>query len=171
MSTAADQPANSRKYWVNTVSREHVQRGVVGGFTQADHGRNTRLKRLRPGDRIVFYSPRTAYPDGEPLQQFTAIGTVTGPEPYQVTMTEDFHPWRLEVRFDECQPTGIRPLLPELGFLRDQRSWGYVFRRGLFTIDEADFAIIADAMGVRASERPAQAEGAERTAEAGPASS
>jgi hypothetical protein len=155
MSTAADQPANSRKYWVNTVSRDHVQWGVAGGFTQADHGRNTRLKRLRPGDRIVFYSPRTAYPDGEPLQQFTAIGTVTGAEPYQVTMSEDFHPWRLAVEFDECQPTGIRPLLPELGFLRDQRSWGYVFRRGLVTIAEADFATIAAAMGVRASQQPA----------------
>jgi hypothetical protein len=23
------------RYWVNTVSRDHVQRGVDGGFTQA----------------------------------------------------------------------------------------------------------------------------------------
>jgi hypothetical protein len=40
-------------YWVNTVSLEHVQAGVEGGFTQADHGRATRLRRLRPGDGLV----------------------------------------------------------------------------------------------------------------------
>jgi hypothetical protein len=31
------------RYWINTVSLEHVERGVEGGFTQADHGKNTRL--------------------------------------------------------------------------------------------------------------------------------
>jgi hypothetical protein len=46
------------RYWINTVSRDHVQTGVEGGFTQADHGKRTRLKRLERGDRIVFYSPR-----------------------------------------------------------------------------------------------------------------
>ena len=28
-------------YWINTVSRDHVQRGVAGGFTQANHGKPT----------------------------------------------------------------------------------------------------------------------------------
>ena len=134
--------------WVNTISREHVEGGVEGGFTQADHGRDTRLRRLRPGDRIVFYSPRTSYPDGEPLQQFTAIGTVAGEEPYRVTMRDDFHPWRLAVDFDVSRPAGIRPLLPRLSFTADRRNWGLVFRRGLFEIPEDDFEVIARAMAV-----------------------
>ena len=32
-------------YWINTVSRDHVQIGMAGGFTQANHGKATNLKR------------------------------------------------------------------------------------------------------------------------------
>ena len=60
--------------WINTISREHVLVGVAGGFTQANHGTATGVRRLARGDRLVFYSPRTAYPDGTPLQAFTALG-------------------------------------------------------------------------------------------------
>lgn len=135
-----------RRDWVNTISLNHVERGVVGGFTQADHGRSTRLARLRAGDRIVFYSPRTDYPDGEPLQQFTAIGVVAGDDVYQVELTQDFHPWRRDVTFEACLPASIRPLLPQLTFLPDARNWGFTFRRGLFQIPAPDFDRIARAM-------------------------
>ena len=62
--------------WINTVSRDHVERGVRGRFTQANHGKPHMLKKMAKDDWIVFYSPKTAYPDGEPLQAFTAIGQV-----------------------------------------------------------------------------------------------
>src|SRR6478752_3609385 len=83
--------------WINTVSREHVLWGVEGGYTQADHGKNTRLRQLAPGDTIAFYSPRTEMRGGEPLQEFTALATVTGDEVFQVEMTPEFHPGRLAV--------------------------------------------------------------------------
>ncbi len=142
-------PPGSRERldWINTISLSHVHRGIAGGFTQADHGRSTRLARLQAGDRIVFYSPRTDYPDGEPLQQFTAIGVVTGTEAHQVAMTPDFHPWRRAVRFEPCVPVPIRTLLDELGFLPDATHWGMPFRRGLFGIPAEDFDRIATAMG------------------------
>ena len=38
------------RYWINTISLDHVELGVIGGFTQADHGRNTRLRRLERAD-------------------------------------------------------------------------------------------------------------------------
>lgn len=47
------------KFWINTISKNHVLKGVEGGFTQADHGKNTRLKALAKGDYIIFYSPKT----------------------------------------------------------------------------------------------------------------
>jgi len=137
------------RYWINTVSRSHVQRGVEGGFTQANHGKITGLKRLANGDRIVFYSPRTDYPDGDPLQRFTAIGSVVDDAPFQVEMSADFHPWRRRVKFDQCVETPIQPLIESLDFIRNKKSWGVVFRRGLFEIPEADFATIAAACGVR----------------------
>jgi len=136
------------KYWVNTISREHVLRGVEGGFTQANHGRAEGLRRLARGDAIVFYSPRTSYPDGDPLQAFTAVGRVEDDAPYQAEMTPTFHPWRRRVAFVECREAPIQPLLEELGFIPDKRRWGFPFRRGLFEIGEADFRAIVAAMGV-----------------------
>jgi hypothetical protein len=65
--------------WVNTVSRDHVERGVAGGFTQANHGRPWMLRKMARGDWIVFYSPKTAFQGGEPVQAFTAIGRVANP--------------------------------------------------------------------------------------------
>ena len=85
--------------WINTVSRDHVERGVRGRFTQANHGKPHMLKKMARDDWIVFYSPKTGYPDGEPLQAFTAIGQVADDEPYQVAMSPDFQPWRRNVDF------------------------------------------------------------------------
>lgn len=137
-------------YWVSTVSLDHVEGAIAGGFTQADHGANTRLKRLKPGDRIVYYSPRTSLTGGSPLQQFTALAEVTGEAPYQVTMPgamgDDLHPWRLTVRFDDSQPVDAKPLVGALSFITDPRHWGFPFRRGLFSIPEADYRTIAAAM-------------------------
>jgi predicted RNA-binding protein len=134
------------KYWINTISRDHVRRGVAGGFTQANHGKPQTLKRLRTGDWIVFYSPKTAYDGGEPLQAFTAIGQVKDSDLYQVKMNPGFVPWRRNVEFVECQETPIKPLIEELGFIQDKTHWGYKFRFGLFEIPEADFRTIQRAM-------------------------
>ena len=120
-----------------------------GGFTQADHGRPARLRGWRRGDRLVFYSPRTAMRSGAPLQQFTAIGTVADDEPYQETMREDFQPWRRRVDFAEIEPADIRPLLGRLSFVTDEQRWGLPFRRGLFPISVADYQLIADACRAR----------------------
>ena len=135
-------------YWINTVSLEHVALGVEGGFTQADHGKKTRIRRLEKGDFIVFYSPRTELRCGEKLQAFTAIGRIADDEPFQVKMSEDFHPWRRRVVYFESKETSIRPLIERLGFLKNKKQWGYPFRRGLFEITRGDFDCIARAMGV-----------------------
>jgi hypothetical protein len=141
-------PDSLMRYWINTVSRDHVQAGLNGGFTQADHGRDTRLKRLRKGDLIVFYSPRTAFHRGEPLMAFTAIGRIADEELYQVEMKSDFHPWRRRVEFFKCHEADIRPLIAALSFIRNKQKWGFPFRRGLFEVPKPDFELIARAMGV-----------------------
>ena len=138
--------SEGRRYWVNTVSRDHVQAGVEGGFTQADHGKNSRLKRLSRGDLLVFYSPKTKFKDGETLQAFTALGEITDDEPYRVEMTPDFHPWRREIRFLEAEETSVRPLIERLAFITNEEKWGFPFSRGLFEVEEEDFKRIAEAM-------------------------
>ena len=136
------------KYWVNTFSRDHVERGVAGGFTQANHGKNTVLKRLSKGDWIVFYSPKTSYGGGEPLQAFTAIGQVADDELYQVEMAPGFVPWRRNVQFKPYKETPIKALIDQLSFIQDKTHWGYRFRFGLFEISQADFELIRHNMEI-----------------------
>lgn len=146
MTTQEQGSGRERLNWVNTISLTHVHRGIAGGFMQADHGGDARLRRLQAGDRVVFYSPRTDHPKGEPLQQFTAWGVVTGTEPYQVEASAEFRPWRLAVRYEPCLPVPIRQVLGELGFITDDKCWGMPLRRGLFTIPDADFERILHAL-------------------------
>ena len=142
-------------YWINTVSRDHVKVGMEGGFTQANHGRATNLRRLSKGDLIVFYSPRTRFRAGEPLQRFTAVARVPDEEPYQAEMTPTFHPWRRRVAFLPCQEAPIRPLIEALDFIQDKQRWGFPFRRGLFQIGPEDFRRIAQAMAAELSQEDA----------------
>jgi len=138
--------APERRFWVNTVSLDHVLAAERGGFTQADHGAATRLRRPKAGDGMVFYSPRTALAGGQPVQQFTARGIITGDAPYQVTVSDDFRPWRLAMRFEPCTPVDAKPLVAQLSFIRDPAHWGLPFRRGLFAIPESDFDLLVSAM-------------------------
>ena len=135
-------------YWINTISLDHVRAGVEGGFTQANHGRSTALRRLNQGDLVTFYSPRTRYPDGDSLQRFTALGRVLDEAPYQCEMTPTFHPWR-RMQFLACEEAPIQELIGELTFIKDPKRWGFPFRRELFQISEEDFQRIARAMKVR----------------------
>ena len=130
-------------YWINTVSADHVQRGVAGGFTQANHGKPYMLRKMARGDWIIFYSPKTALEQGESLQAFTAIGRVADDEPYQLSPEQ---PWRREMEFLPCTATPIRPLLDQLEFVVDPQRWGYKFRFGVFRIEEPDFLLIRSAM-------------------------
>lgn len=133
-------------YWINVVSKDHVMRGVVGGFTQANHGKPHMLKRMLRGDWIIFYSPKTAFAGDEKLQAFTAIGQVTDDEPYQVTMEQDFQPWRRKVVFKKASEAPIKPLIDVLDFIENKTHWGYKFRFGVIAISEHDFEVIRSAM-------------------------
>lgn len=134
------------KYWINVVSRDHVQCGVAGGFTQANHGKPWALRKMRRGDWLVFYSPKTAFADGEPLQAFTAAGQIADDEVYYADMSPDFRPARRAVDFSTCQEAPIHPLIDELEFITDKAHWGYRFRLGVIEISQKDFESIAAAM-------------------------
>ncbi|GEP36592.1 hypothetical protein NPS01_02550 [Nocardioides psychrotolerans] len=137
---------DTRRYWVSTINLEHVLLGVEGGFTQADHGRDTRLRALGRGDLIAFYSPRPSMGSQVTLQQLTALGEIADDEPYQVQMGDDFHPWRRRVAFEEVGRVPIRPLIPMLGFVTDEQRWGLPFRRGLLEVTAGDFGVLAGAL-------------------------
>ena len=150
-----DQPT----YWVSTISRDHVRLGVEGGFTQAGHGKASGLRRLKPDDWLVFYSPKTSLRGGEPVQAFTAMGRVVDEELHQVETAPGATPWRRNVEFVTGIEAPIKPLIDQLSFIKDKRRWGYTFRLGLFKVPREDFAVISRAMAV---EIPSSRRGARR---------
>ena len=141
-------PTAPRQFWIGVVSREHVRLGVKGGFIQLGHGKKAPLQRLRAGDALVMYSPRTAYPDGEPLQAFTAIGVVSTGEVYQVQMKKDFKPFRVDVKFIKAKEAPIKPLIEVAeAECRTPVCLTLDERQGV-KIPAEDFKLIAKAMGV-----------------------
>lgn len=138
------------KYWIAVASREHVLKGVAGGFAQVCHGKGGPLKRMHEGDWIIYYSPTEKFGTKEPYQKFTAIGKITADEPYQYAMSDDFIPWRRNVNFVAVQEAPIQPLIERLTLIQNKHRWGFPFRWGCFEITEHDFHIIANAMGVLA---------------------
>ena len=117
----------SRSYWIGVVSRNHVERGVAGGFAQLNHGKAGPLERMQPGDGFVYYSPRTEFPDGPPVQAFTAIGRVASGPIFQVE-SADAPFFRREVQYLPAAEAPIKPLIEELSFIRSKQHWGAAFR-------------------------------------------
>ncbi len=131
---------------IGVVSKDHVDRAMAGGFAQINHGKAGPLERMRAGDGFAFYSPRTSYPDGDPVQAFTAIGRVRTGAVYQAEMEDGFRPFRLDVDFLAADAAPVKPLLPELTFIRSKTHWGAAFRFGVVRVPAGDFAVIAAAM-------------------------
>ena len=134
------------KYWIGVASREHVIRGVEGGFVMLNHGKKAPLDRMNGGDVIFFYSPKEKLTDKEPLQSFVAVGRIDEGDAYRVKVTDDFEPFRKNATFIKCTEADIHPLIEKLRFVEDPKRWGYKFRFGHLEIDSEDAETIAVAM-------------------------
>lgn len=135
-----------RNYWVGVASADHVAIGRAQGFMQVCHGKGGPLRRIRPRDGVIYYSPAQTMGGKDGLQSFTAIGTALDRPPYQQDMGGGFIPFRRDVAWQDSRTTPIRPLLDQLDLTRGQRNWGYVFRFGLVPISPSDFDVIARRM-------------------------
>lgn len=136
----------TRKFWIGVASKEHVENGIKLGICQFCHGKSAPAKRLSKGDIVIYYSSKHQMNSAEPCQQFTAIGIVQEDEPYQVEMEPGFKPFRRNIKYLEAKATDIKPLIQSLPFIKNKKSWGYVFRYGFLEVDPVSFEIIAKAM-------------------------
>jgi len=134
------------RYWIVVSSRDHVQRAVEQGFCQVSHGKEAPLKRMSAGDWVVFYSSKERYDGVERCRKFSAIGKIKDEPVYQVRMNEDFAPFRRSVEFYPCFEVPTEPLIPLLSFIKNKKSWGYIFKFGLIQIPRQDFLSIASRM-------------------------
>jgi hypothetical protein len=147
--------------WLAVASAEHVEIGRNAGFMQVCHGKASPLRRVQPGDRVVYYSPNRLYTPShalrgkDRLQAFTAIGTVKGAL-YQADMGFGFQPFRRDVAWHDAEAAPLALLQDELAFTQE-KNWGYRLRQGLVEISDADMTTIAAAMfkAAAAPDRPA----------------
>lgn len=136
------------RYWLGVACRAHARAGEAGGFCQLGHGKEAPLRRLAPGDWIVYYAPRENLDKGPTIQAFVTLGRIRPGEVYRAQQTDRFRPYRRDVDYHSVTEAPIRPLLDDLGFVPDHGSWGLPFRRGAFEIPRTDFRTIAAAMSV-----------------------
>jgi hypothetical protein len=135
---------NEPQFWIAVASLDHVEQGVAGGYVEINHGKAAPLERMRAGDGIACYSPRVSYPEGPPLQAFTALGRVGDTPIVQSPLAHQ--PFRRTVAWLPCVHAPIRPLLGELGFVPGPPHWGAAFRFGFLRVGRDDFLRIAQAM-------------------------
>jgi hypothetical protein len=134
------------KYWVVVVSKDHIERGISGGFIQANHGKSGSLKRMAVNDWVMCYSPTQKLGEKEPCRAFTEMGKVADEGIYQYKMSENFVPFRRNIEYLDCKNAPIVNLINDLDFIKNKNSWGYPFRFGFFEISEHEFNIIKLAM-------------------------
>lgn len=134
------------KNWIAVASAEHVRLGRAAGFMQVNHGKAAPLKRIHPGDCVIYYSPTEVYGEKTPLRAFTALGIVKIDDPYQGEMGAGFSPFRRDVDWLPSKETPIALLLDGLAFTKGKRNWGYALRFGLLEISQDDAKIIGEAM-------------------------
>jgi hypothetical protein len=132
--------------WIAVASAEHARRGRELGIMQVCHGKAGPLRRVRPGDRVAYYSPTLMFRGTDKCQAFTAFGIVREGDVYQADTGDGFRPFRRDVAWHSISEAPIGPLLDRLDFTRGRRNWGYAFRFGLFAVSDHDMDAIAAAL-------------------------
>lgn len=144
--TTAERAPRAPAYWIAVASRDHVERGIADGVVQVSHGKAGPLERMQPGDGLLYYSPRAQEGAGDVLMAFTALALIT-PGAIDSAQIEGTSCFRRAARYLPGAPVPIKPLLPDLSFIRSKTHWGATFRFGFLRIPAQDFAYIARLMG------------------------
>lgn len=135
----------SPRYWIGVVAGDHADHAIEQGICAFSKGTKSALAKLSEGDRFAFYSPKTGFMEGTPVQAFTALGTVIDRTPFEHDWA-GHQIWVCRAAYADAHPAPVRPLLEPLRFVTNVAKWGMAFRRGMFEITEPDFTLIETAM-------------------------
>ena len=130
-----------------TLHRAEALDAAAEGVVSFAHGRESSVRALSPGDRVIVYAPLTRT-GGDRLQAFVAHATVTGDHPEPRDFGARGIGWVRRATYDRVSEVPVRPMIDALDILRDRRNWGGVFRAGKVRISAADHDRIAVAMGL-----------------------
>jgi hypothetical protein len=78
----------------------------------ANHGKRAPLARMRVADRLLVYSPKTSFPDGEPFRAIAIVGTVTGAQPEPSAVIPGG--FRLSADLREIEPISLAQVRDQL---------------------------------------------------------
>lgn len=137
---------NDQRFWIGVACKDHVKKGVKLGIAQFCHGKKGPANRPSKGDGLIYYSSKLFMDKPDLYQKFTAIGKFSDEKAYQGNEDGSFNPFRRNVEYFESEDIEIKPLIEKLYFIRNKKSWGYVFRFGFFEIDKESFDVIGSSM-------------------------
>ncbi|MFQ6547282.1 hypothetical protein AADZ90_004945 [Aestuariibius sp. 2305UL40-4] len=133
------------RYYISVVHRRQVEIAQEEGFVSFSHGREAFIKPLNPGDKVIYYAPKSDM-DGTPVRAFIAHATVTG----DVVETRDFGDWGQgfirSATFDDVTDIPVAQIRDQLDFVPDGPSWGTAFRNGKREISADDYSRLAGAL-------------------------
>lgn len=132
-------------HFIGVVHRAQTRTARDRGFVAFSHGDESAVRRLSPGDTVIYYAPKSDF-DGDPVRAFVAPAEVTGEAPHRTDYPGGRTAWVRAATFAKVREVPVRPLLDRLSFVRDPRHWGLAFRRGKFSITPDDHALIAGLM-------------------------
>ena len=136
-----------RGFWIGVAAKQHVMMGLRDGYCMFAHGEHRAVEKLGVGDLFTYYAPMIGMGTGGQVRVFVAIGTVLDVPPEAQPMGGALIGWRRKAHYFDAQDASIYPLLAQLSFIKDAQHWGIHFRKSLFKVTDADFTVIASAMG------------------------
>lgn len=136
----------SEKHYLGIAEKVHADMCVEAGIVVLGLDGPSGVRKLNPGDGVVYYSPKIA-PDGDILRSFTALGRVIGEGEYERDFDGGHRLWVRDVDWDtRVQPVSIYDLLDQLSWIKKPKNWGFYMRGSHRQIPGEDFALIYSAM-------------------------
>ena len=129
------------RFWIGVAHARQVELIRGKGLVAFSKGQKAPVAKMQVGDGVLYYAPRNDF-EGEAVQAFIALATVTGDSPFETPLMADAKAWVRAADYAETGEAPIRPMIPDLSFIKKPSHWGMAFRRGQFEISAADFAII-----------------------------
>ena len=135
-----------RAYFVGLAERVHVDMMRSDGVVVLGIKNDAGMRRTKPGDRVVYYSPKEA-PDGAPLRSFTGLAEVVGVTPFEWPGENPTIWARRADWIGHAKDVPIKLLLESLDFIKNPANWGFYLRGSYRKIGGRDYARISEAMG------------------------
>jgi len=140
--------------WIVTVSEDNLQETLKNNLVGLPERRRNLLKRVRPGDTVVFYIGKKRAGYGGPrasVSQFGPIAEVAGEEffsddPIWGVRGKERFPARLPICLVSEGRVNAADVTPRLNFVRDKNKWGLYFLTGIRELSEEDYKTLLAAI-------------------------